>query len=254
MPLNALWAITRRELHGLFLAPLAWAVLSAVALIVGLLFLAQLDAYVELQPSLRNLQGAPGITHMVIAPLYGLTGTVMLFVVPLLTMRSFAEERRNGSLTLLTSAPVPLTSIVLGKFFGLLLFMLVILTVIGLMPASLLLIGTLDFGRLAAAVLGLFLLLTTFSAIGLYLSSLTDQPTLAAVGTFGALLALRVLDWAGRAQGAEANLITHLSLQRHQDKLLLGVFDSADLAYHVILITLFLALTIRRLDAERTHG
>jgi len=90
-------------------------------------------------------------------------------------MRLFSEERRSGSLDLLLSAPASLTEIVLGKFFGLVGFMLVLLGLVALMPLSLAFATPLDLGRVAAGVLGLFLIMSAFGAAGLFMSSLTDQ-------------------------------------------------------------------------------
>jgi ABC-2 type transport system permease protein len=95
------------------------------------------------------------------------------------------------------------------------------------------------------------LLLGSFAAIGLYLSSLTDNQTIAAVSTFGALLMLWIIDWVGETVGDAQNVAAYLSILRHHQRMLEGVFNSSDLAYYLILITTFLVLTIRQLDRDR---
>jgi len=252
-----IFAIAGRELRSLFLSPLAWSVLAVVQLILAYMFLAQVDFFVQLQPRLPMLPGAPGITEIVVVPLLGNAAMVLLLVVPLITMRLISDERRNQTLSLLFAAPVSMTAIVIGKFFGVMTFLLIMLLMILLMPLSLLLGSSLDFGVLAAATLGLFLLLASFAAVGLFISSLTAQPTVAAVGTFGVLLLLWILDWAGGSSGAATaqggDVLGYLSILRHYEALLKGVFNSADIIYYVLFITLFLVLSIRRLDAERTQ-
>ncbi len=238
--------IAGRELKSLFLSPLAWSVLAVVQLILAWLFLIQLDQFATLQPQLAALPGAPGLTDIVVAPLFASAATVLLLVTPLLTMRVFSEERRQHTLTLLFSMPLSMTEIVLGKYLGLLALLGVMLVLIALMPLALLLGGTLDFGQFAAGVLGLALLMASFAAVGLYVSTLTHHPGIAAVGSFGILLLLSIVDWSGAS-----GLFSYLSLARHYEALLKGVFNSSDVVYYLLLIVTFLILAVRRLDGER---
>jgi ABC-2 type transport system permease protein len=243
--------IAGRELRSLFLSPLAWSILAVVQFIMAYLFLVQIEYFVQLQPRLTGIEGAPGVTDLVATPVFGNAAVVLLLVAPMLTMRLVSEERRSGTLSLLLSAPVSMTEIVVGKYLGILAFMLILLALITAMPLSLVAGGTLDFGKLAAGVVGLGLLLAAFSAAGLFMSTLTAQPTVAAISTFGLLLLLWILDWAGKAGTDASELFAYLSLLRHYQSLLKGVFNSADMAYYVLIITAFLGLSIRRLDAER---
>lgn len=245
--------IAARELRSLFLSPLAWAVLAVVQFILAFLFLGQLDEYVRLQPQLAMMPSAPGLTEVVVAPVFGSATIVLLLVVPLITMRLVAEERRNRTLPLLFSAPVSMTEIVLGKYLGIVAFLALLIGLIALMPLSLLLAGSLDLGLLAAELLGLTLMLAAFAAAGLFMSTLTAHPTVAAVAGFGLLLLLWVIDWAGGA-GEAGSVFQYLSLQRHYEALLKGIFDTSDIAYYVLFITTFLVLSIRRLDADRLQG
>jgi ABC-type Na+ efflux pump, permease component len=244
--------IALRELRELFLSPLAWFILVVVEFILAYLFLAQVDQYLQIQGQLVGIEGAPGVTDLVVSPLLHAAAVILLLVVPMLTMRLISEERRSGTLDLLLSAPVSMTEIILGKYLGLILFLLVLLGLIALMPLALLTTATLDFGKLASAFLGLWLIVAAFAAAGLFMSTLTYQPTIAAISTFGLLLLLWIIDWAGEAQQLEmSGLFGYLSLQRHYEHLLKGVFDSADVAYYLLFIGAFLGLSIRRLDALR---
>jgi ABC-2 type transport system permease protein len=244
-------SIAGRELRGLFLSPVGWIVLAVIQLILGYMLLVQLELFSQWKPHLPNLPGAPGLTVLVVAPLLKTAGIVLLLASPLLTMRLVSEERRGGTLSLLLSAPVTMTEIVLGKFLGILAFFAIVLLIIALMPLALLTGGTLDFGLMASAYLGLFLLVASFAAAGLYLSTLTSQPAVAAFATFGLFLVLWV---AGRgAAGGEGVgvLLAYLSLTGHLDAMLRGVVDTADIFFYLLFSTTFLALAIRRLDALR---
>jgi ABC-2 type transport system permease protein len=159
-------------------------------------------------------------------------------------MRLFSEERRTRTLDLLLSAPVGAPAIVLGKYLGVLALLLSLVVLVGLLPLSLAIGATLDYGKLLAGMLGLSLLAASAAAAGLYISTLTTQPVAAATVTLGLLLALEVVDAAG-------NLFRYLSLLRHYDALLLGLVNSADIAYYLLFATAFLGLAIRRLDDIR---
>ena len=247
--------IAGKELRTLFLSPLAWVILAVVQLILAYLFLSQIDFFLQIQSRLAGLEEAPGITEIIVAPLFGNAAVVLLLVVPMLTMRLVSDERRNRTLSLMFSAPLAMTEIILGKFLGLMAFLLVMLAMIAAMPLALLAGGTLDLGVLASSLLGLLLLLGSFTAIGLFMSTLTSQPTIAAVSTFGVLLLLWILDWAGSGRSGEASTVFgYLSILRHYEPLLKGVFNSADIVYYLLLMLTFLVLSVRRLDAERLLG
>jgi ABC-2 type transport system permease protein len=238
--------IARHEISAMFLSPLAWVILGILQTLLGYMFLAQVDNYYILQPQLLGLENTPGVTDIVVASLFQVAAVILLMIMPLITMRSIAEEKRNKTLSLLISSPISMTEIVLGKFFGLLLFVVILVSLLMLMPLSLYLGTALDTGKLFSIYLAMILLLGSFAAIGLYLSSLTDNQTIAAASTFGALLMLWVIDWK-----FGDGVASYLSLLQHYQNMLQGVFDSSDIAYYLILITAFLVLTIRQLDRER---
>jgi ABC-2 type transport system permease protein len=246
-----IWVIARREFGAMFMAPLAWIILAVIQTILGWMFLSNLDNYFLLQPQLLQLKNTPGVTDIVITPLMQVAAIILLMVMPLLTMRSIAEEKRNRSLILLISSPLSMTEIVLGKFLGLMLFVLVLVSMLMLMPLSLYLGTSPDSGKLLSIYLGMLLLLGAFSAIGLYLSSLTENQTIAAVGSFGILLMLWIIDWLSASVSNGQSLLAYLSLLQHHQSMLEGIFDSSDIAYYLLLIAGFLGLTVRQLDRER---
>ena len=207
------------------------------------------------QSRLALMASPPGVTDLVAAPLFASAAFILMLVVPLITMRLVSEERRSRTLPLLFSAPVSMTEIILGKYLGILAFLGIMLTLVALMPLSLLVGGTLDPEMLTSGLLGLLLMLAAFAAAGLFMSTLTAQPTVAAAATFGLLLLLWVIDWAGaRSEGARSGLLSYLSMQHHYQALLRGMFDTADVAYFLLFILVFLVFSIRRLDAERLRG
>ena len=118
-----IFAITARELRGIFLSPVAWTLLAVVQGLLAWIFLVLVDDFRDLQGRLAALDNAPGVTDLVAAPLFRVAAWVLLLLVPLLTMRLLSEERRTGTLDLLLSAPVGSVAIVLGKYLGVMLFL-----------------------------------------------------------------------------------------------------------------------------------
>ncbi|MFQ5993613.1 MAG: ABC transporter permease subunit [Acidiferrobacterales bacterium] len=249
-----IWTIAARELKGLFLSPLAWVVLTVVQAILAFIFLTRIEEYLYMQPQLLALDNPPGVTELVVGRLFGSAAIVLLLVVPLLTMRLVSEERRNHTLTLLRSAPISATEIVLGKYLGALLFIFILLLLIALMPLSLYVATTLDIGVVLSGLVGLALLLAGFIAVGLFMSTLTQHPTVASVATFGVLLLFWLLGSVGSNDSGEASWLASLSSLNHYEPFLRGVFDSNDAVYHVLFVATFLVLSVRRLDADRLGG
>ena len=243
--------IAARDLRRLFAGPLAWCALASVQLVLGLFFfIVFLWGFDERQPMLVAAGSSFGLTALVAAPLFKAAALLLLLLTPVLSMRSLADERRTGALPLTLSAPVSMTGVVLGKYLALLAFLGLQVLLVGLMPVALALGGTLDWGLMASAALGLALCAATYAAAGLYVSSLTRQPATAAVGALGLLLGLWFVNGDG-ATGIAAAALDWLSLTGHTDALMRGVFASDDVAYFVLLTTTFLVFTVRRLDALR---
>jgi ABC-2 type transport system permease protein len=254
--MNATMNIARRDLRRLFAGPLLWTALAVIQVILGLFFfLAYLSDFSDKQSVLVSAHASFGITAYVAAPVFKTAALIMMWMMPILSMRLLAEERRSGTLSLLLSSPVSMSAIVIGKYLSLLAVMALMTILVSLMPLSLILGGSIDFGLLASAVLGLYLSLATFSAAGLYASSLTRQPGTAAIITLAILLSLWFAHTSATGdEGIAANTLRWLSLPRHTDALMRGVFSSADIAYFLILITTFLIFAVRRLDTSRLEG
>lgn len=243
--------IALKDLRVLFVSPLAWGVYAVVSLVLAWLFLTQLDQYMTMQAQLATLSPPPGVTELVIAPLSAAAALLALMLTPLFAMRALSEERRLRTLPLLLSSPVSETQIVLGKFFGLWIILLPVAGLVALMAASLALGTQPDWGLLLANLIGLLLLLAAFAAVGVYASGLSAHPLLAAVIALGLLLGLWLVD---NAASSPDGVLRQLSLSAHFSLFNRGVLDSADVAYFVVLIALFLSLAVLRLKRQRTGG
>jgi len=240
----------------MFTSPLGWVVLALMQLISAYLYISQVDFFLQIQAQLLGNENAPGLTQIVVAPLFANTAVLGLLLVPLLTMRSISEERRSQSLPLLMSAPISMSEIVIGKLLGLIGFIILIVFIISLMPLSLSFSNKLDFGVFFSAAFGLAMILISFCAAGIYISSLTAQPMVAAAGSFFFLLLLWIVDWS--ANSGETSAITqtiqYLSILKHYEPMLRGAINSSDLIYYCLFISGFTILTIRQLDSYRLKG
>ena len=250
--MSKVFTIATTEFKRLFHTPIAWSILAVFLFILGITFLMLLEQFISvIQPQVSTLDNPPGVTDLVISPLYLWAGILMLAVMPLLTMRSFAEERMNKTLTLLQSSPLTSTQIVLGKFFGLVFFVLVALLFLTLIPLALSTSTSLDWGKIFSSTLGLFLLLSSFVVAGLFLSLLTQQPIVAAVTTFGLLIFLVVIYLLGSSSNNHSEAFIYISHFGHFINFLDGIIDTRDVVYYLLFIIFFLLLSIRKLDNER---
>ena len=247
-------AIAGRELRSLFRTPLAWLVLAGAAFVLAWVFLVFVQRFLEIAPSLAPAAAAPGVTALVGAPALLWASLVLVILTPLVAMRLFAEEKRSGTIRLLRSAPVSTTAIVAGKFCALVLFLWCVVVIAAAMPFTLALGTALDFGRLAIATLGLALVACAFGAVSLFMSTLTPQPALAALASFAALILLWVINLAATTPQSGAAAFTWLAFQPHLASFFRGELNTGDLAYFLILTTLFVGLAILKLDAERLGG
>ena len=244
--------VARKELKSMFSSPMGWVILSLLMFAFGTYYLNGVNDYFAVMSGAMRPAERTGVTQFVGQTVYGFASFIVLFAVPLLSMRLISEERRNQTLPFLFSAPISLTEIVIGKFLGLVLFLSILIVYIGLMLSTLNIWADIDFGYILANSLGMLLMVASFSALGLYFSSMTQQPVVAAILTFIALFALMFLDRF--FAGDPSNTLASLSLTRHFQSFASGLIDTADIIYFVLFIATFLTLTVRRLDADRLRG
>jgi ABC-2 type transport system permease protein len=187
-------------------------------------------------------------------PLLRAIASLLLVIVPLLGMRAIAVDRQNGSLTLLQASGIGDARIVLGKYFGLLGFVIVFVLLAASMPLSLEIGTSLDLGRITAAVAGLILFAAALSAIAVASSALTQSAPLAAAIALIASLVLWMLDAGARYEGVSSTFINYLALPTHLEPFLHGIVATVDVIYFLLIVVVALALASRRVATLRTRG
>lgn len=245
-------SIARKELKSMFASPMGWIILALLMFAFGTYYLNGVNNYFEVMSGAIRPAERYGVTQFVGQTVYGVASFIMLFAVPLLSMRLISEERRSQTMPFLFSAPLSLSEIVIGKFLGLVMFLAILVIYIALMLSTLNIWSDIDFGYIIANSMGLLLLVASFSALGLYFSSLTSQPIVAGILSFIALFVLMILDRF--FAGDPTSMMSQLSLMKHFQSFAGGLIDTADIAYFALFIITFLTLTIRRLDADRLRG
>ncbi|WP_329741745.1 ABC transporter permease [Dyella sp. A6] len=254
-------AVMRLELRRLFVRPLGWVLAALTLAELGWRFVLLLGNFLAMQVRLAALPSGPGFTDMAAVPLlsslltggfipFGLT-ELALIVVPLLAMSSLAGERSNGTLPLLFGAGQSARAIVLGKYAALMVWLLLWLALTLLMPLSLAHATHLDWGKLAAATLGMVLLLAALAAIGMACSAFASHPAIAATAAILLTLALCSIQLGAQTAGVNNGVINWLALPTHLEPLLRGLVSTSDILWFVLLTLVSLALAIRRVATEK---
>lgn len=248
-------ALYRRELAYYFQSPVAYAVIAIFALLSGYFFYNLLGYFnlTSIQAMQNPMQARSlSLTTLILQPWFGNMSAVLLLILPLLTMRLFAEERRSGSAELLFTYPVSDWDVILGKF-------LAAATVYGVMlamtlPCMALLyhFSTPETGAVVSGYLGLFLMGITFVAMGVFFSSLSDSQLISGAATFGCGLLLLIVGWITPfVSPTVATVLNELSIVRHLDGFSRGVIDTNDLVFYANITVFFLFLCARVLDSAR---
>jgi ABC-2 type transport system permease protein len=249
-------AIAGKELRGYFASPIAYIVIGFFALLYGWFFYAILSFFnrQSMQMSM-GMGGNMNINQMLIGPLLTNATVVMLFVLPMITMRTYAEEKRSGTIELLLTSPVTDTQIILGKFLGAMGLYAAMLAVTLIHMGLLFLYGTPDWKPVVSGYLGLLLMGGCFISLGLLISSLTKNQIVAGMVTFAVFLMLWVINWIGTFVGPTAQaVLAHVSITDHFDDFARGVIDTKHLVYYLSFISFGLFLTAKSVDSERWRG
>jgi ABC-2 type transport system permease protein len=231
--------------------PSTWFVIAALQLVFAWFFLAQVDTFLQIQPQLAQLANPPRVTATVSSALFNTVAILLMILTPMFTMRLIAEERHNQTFALLLAAPLSDAQIVLGKFIGTVVFLSLLASLMPLMLCTLAIGTDLDHGLILSNLLGLILLVACYVALGLYVSSITSQPIIAAIGALATLVGLWLAD---TTTSAEDSLWHSISPLGHYQNLNAGLIDSSDLAFLFLFTTAFLQLTMRRLSNSRRYG
>jgi ABC-2 type transport system permease protein len=248
--------IAWRDIRAMFVSPIAYVVLTGFLLLAGWFFFNLLGQFNRMVAIYSGVEGYDttwlNLNDAVIAPLLQNLSVVLLIVIPMLTMRSYAEERSSGTYELLFTSPVRVGEIVLGKFLAGL-FMVTLMVGLTLLYAGILLyFGNPEIGLLASGFLGLYLVAVSYVAVGNFTSSLTSNQIIAAVSSLVILLLLFVISWpADGASETVKRVLTHASVTEHLSTMIRGIIDTKDLVYFGSLIVVFLFLTHRAVESAR---
>lgn len=252
------WPIFKKEMRLYFTSPIAWVILTIFTLITGYFFYSIFAYYTlaSMQSMMNPMMAREmNVTDNVLRPLFSNISVILLLLMPLLTMRLFADERRSGTIELLLTYPVRDGAVLLGKYLAALAMYGVMLVVTLVYPALVLYFARVEWGVLATGYLGLLLMGATFLAVGLFASSLTENQIVASIITFGVLLIFWVIGWSSDyAGGVWGRVLSHISLLEHFDSFAKGVLDTKDILYYVNFTILALFLTLRSLEARRWKG
>ncbi|MBI3940262.1 MAG: ABC transporter permease subunit [Acidobacteria bacterium] len=255
--IGTLW---KKELNMFFVSPIAYVVLTIFLLLAGFFFNSIVVRVVEfsIQEMIQAQQfGGPpperDLTQDIFRAFFGVLSTVILFLMPMLTMGVFAEEKRRGTMELLMTSPVTHWQIILGKFLASVTFfaLMLIPTLIHGLFVYLYSEPRLIWKPVLSGYLGIFLLGTVLISMGIFISSLTENQIIAAVITFTLFIILWVIDFAAQGTGLVSEILRYMSVLTHYEDFSKGVIDTKSLIFYGSLILLGLFLTSSSIESMR---
>ena len=248
-------AIADREIRSYFASPIAYILIGFFLLPFGVFFYLYLQNFVKQSLQMAQFGGAMNVNQQVIRYVLQNASVIILFIMPMITMRTYSEEKRSGSIELLLTSPLTDVEIILGKFFGALGLYAALLAVTLLYMAILFVYGNPEWRPLVAGYLGLLLMGGAFISIGLLISSTTNNQIVAGVITFVVFLLFWIIGWFADTAGPTVGPITSwLSITEHFDDFSKGIIDTKHVLYYLSLITFGLFLTAKSVDTERWRG
>jgi ABC-2 type transport system permease protein len=250
-------AIAQKELKSYFSSPIAYIVIGLWALLYGYFFVAILGFFVRQSMQMMQMQGpqAMNVNQMLVRPLLQNVTILVLFLMPMVTMRTYSEEKRSGTIELLLTSPVTDFQIIMGKFLGAVALYVIMLAVTVVHLGLLFIYGNPEWKPIFTAYIGLLLLGSCFISLGLLISSLTKNQIVAGMVTFAVFLMLWVITWIGSFSGPTVDKLTqYLSIIDHYDDFGKGVLDTTHVIYYLSFITFGLFLTAKSVDTERWRG
>jgi ABC-2 type transport system permease protein len=203
------------------------------------------------------MQGGPtqNVNEQVIRPMFLNASVILLFVLPMITMRTYSEEKRPGTIELLLTSPLTDVQIIMGKFLGAMALYAAMLAVTIVHIGVLFALGNPEWKPVATSYLGLLLMGGSFIAIGLLISSFTRNQIVAVMGTFAVVLLGWIINWASTLAGPTGReVLDYLGMTNHLEDFTRGIIDTKHVVYYVSLITFALFLTARSVDSERWRG
>jgi ABC-2 type transport system permease protein len=252
--MKGILAIYRREMNSYFVSPIAYIVIGVFLLATGFFYTRILAGAMQNSMMMAQRGGEMDVPMMVIRSFVGLCATFMLFLVPMLTMGVYAEERKRGTMEMLMTSPITELQIVLGKFFASFTLLLLMLgpTLLYHLYVSRFSEPAMPWRIVGSGYLGVALLGAALVAIGAFISSLTENQIVAGIVTFVVFLMLWVLDiGVNSAGGMLGDVVKYLSILQHYEDFSQGVIDTSSIIFYVSLAGLALFLTLRNLDSMR---
>jgi ABC-2 type transport system permease protein len=248
------WIIFQKELRSYFVSPIAWLLLTMFAVIFGFFFwngVAYFD-FVGMQQQMRGEMFPMNINEQIIRPLLNNASVIGLFFIPIITMRLFAEEKRNGTIELLTTSPIHDVEVILGKWLAALTLYASMLFFTGLSFIFLFRYGNPDWKPLLIGYLGLLLQAGCLLAIGTFISTLTKNQIIAGAATFAVCLMFWVFEWvSGYETATWAKVLSYMSVTVHFESFARGVLELKDAVYYATLILIGLFFTARSMESLR---
>ena len=249
-------AIAQKELKSYFASPIAYVIIGFFALVFGYFYVVGINIFLQMAMQMGMPgQGQVNINTMAIRPLLQNVSVVALFVLPLITMRTYAEEKRSGTIELLLTSPLTDFQIIMGKFLGAVALYALMLAVTLPHMAVLFIYGNPEWKPIVTGYLGLLLMGASFISMGLWISSLTKNQIVAGMITFAMFLLLWTITWAIDSAGpGMQKVLTALSITDHLDDFTKGVIALRHLVYYISFIAFGLFLTAKSVDSERWRG
>jgi ABC-2 type transport system permease protein len=250
-------AVAGKELRSYFASPTAWVMMGFFAFLFGYFFVTYLQFFVQ-QSMQAQFGGAPptmNVNMQLVRPLLGNASVIILFLLPMVTMRTYSEEKRSGTIELLLTSPLTDFEIIMGKFLGVVGLYMALLAVTLVYVSFLFVYGDPEWLPLVSGYLGLLLLGSCFISLGLFISSTTRNQMVAGAATFVLALLLWIVDWMADSAGpTTASLLRYLSITQHFDDFGKGVIDTKHVIYYLSFISFGLFLTLKSVDSERWRG
>ena len=250
-------AVAQKELKSYFASPMAYIIIGFFALVFGYFFVALLLFFDQRSMQVAGLGGSQtmNINQDLLRPVFQNTMVIFLFVLPMITMRTYSEEKRSGTIELLLTSPLTDLQIIMGKFLGAMGLYAAMLAVTLVHVALLFIFGDPEILPILTTYLGLLLMGGCFISVGLLISSLTKNQIVAGMITFVVFLMLWIINWIANFTGPTTQeVLNYLSITEHLDDFTLGVIDTKHLVYYFSVIAFGLYLTSRSVDVERWRG
>lgn len=249
--------IWQKEWRQFFLSPVAYVILVVFIGLAGFFFFDLFTYFVQVQAQYQMYQNPDmaaqvNVNDMILTPLFHNLSVLLLLIVPVLTMRLYAGERKNGTDELLLTSPVSEAAIIWGKYLGAVSFYTVAILLTAQFPLVLFKYGSPDLGKILTGYAGLFLMGCSFIAFGLFTSAMARSQTQAAIWSFFGLLLLWIIGWLAESMGGfSGKILKHIAMLTHFEGFANGAIALSDLAYFATFILFFLFLATRVVESAR---